>query len=638
VFRLFARRCLPKMMRSRGLLAGAALLAAMSLVLSQMSPVRAPGGRPAMAILAPGSNGSLQHHPWWDPRGWFAAGVPKPRVLTDYVAAVPRQARLPRQPAQLTAELAVTRLDAAPRHTTYYVPGLPDPLTASRRYTVKVTLTNTTASTWNASDWVLSYHWQLPGGTDVSGPANQEQTPLPADMAPGAVATIAAALKAPDNTGSGSTRTGYVLAWDLYNKTTGTWLSSSAAGAPGSKPITGGPGSKPTTGARGKPAAGGLGAQAASPARVAPLAQLASVEQPTSNQLGLEKFYQYTGVNTGSGSSVLNNLASGNAVWSYNAFSNPSRGFATFVRMTYNSLDTSDSSMGFGWSLETSTVTRLGTPLDFNLPFHPTEITLTDGDGTSHLFVLGQDGVWRSPPGIHLFLQRLAECDPFSKTDNSRAWVMTRPDRTQFFFDCEGYQTAVVDRNGNTASFTYSQRDSYDRRVKFLTSITDPSGRHSRHRAGRDCEPFGRDGTAPRRPGPGDPGAAGVSPVIVVVGQPEELDRQLRPIGIVEPQVVGLACDAIRVDLDLAGPVDVHGVCPGGLRMIGVRQMGMQDVGPLLYLFPEVRVLEDGVCGAVPQLHARAWPAIAGVRRPGQVPPLLRRLDDVAVGAGAVPQ
>src|ERR1039457_5144690 len=132
--------------------------------------------------------------------------------------------------------------------------------------------------------------------------------------------------------------------------------------------------------------------------------------------------------------------------------------------------------------------------------------------------------------------------------------------------------------------------------------------------------------------------AAGASPVTVVVGQPEELERQLRPIGIVEPQVVGLACDAIRVDLDLAGPVDVHGVCPGGLRMIGVRQMGMQDVGPLLYLFPEVRVAEDGVRGAVPQLHARAWPVIARVRRPGEVPPLLRRLDDVAVSAGGVPQ
>ena len=204
-----------------------------------------------------------------------------------------------------------------------------------------------------------------------------------------------------------------MLAWDLYNKTTGRWLSSGASAGPAGKRGSGGPGARPAT-----------------RARVAPLTQLATVEQPSSGQLGLEKFYQYTGVATGSGSAVLNNLVNGNAVWSYNAFSNPSRGFATFVRTTYNSQDTSDSSMGFGWSLETSTVQRLGTPLDFDLPFDPTEVTLTDGDGTSHEFILGQNGVWQSPPGIHLFLQQLAKCNPLSTTDNPRAWVMTRPDRT----------------------------------------------------------------------------------------------------------------------------------------------------------------------------------------------------------------
>src|SRR5262249_62126597 len=80
---------------------------------------------------------------------------------------------------------------------------------------------------------------------------------------------------------------------------------------------------------------------------VATLKQAASVEQPSSDQLGLEKFYQYTGVATGSGSSLLNNDDNGNVVWNYNAFSNPSRGFQTFVRISYNSMDTSSSAMGF---------------------------------------------------------------------------------------------------------------------------------------------------------------------------------------------------------------------------------------------------------------------------------------------------
>jgi RHS repeat-associated protein len=358
---------------------------------------------------------------------------------------------------KLRPELVVTYTEPTAQDT-YYAPSLPDPLTASGSYTVNVTLTNTTAATWAASDWVLSYHWLLPDGTDVSSPANQAQTALPADMAPTSVATIAATLNTPDTTGSGGTRTGYTLEWDLYNKTTGTWLSAGTSSLQSAK-----------TGNN----------SALAPDSVPALAQPASVDQPTSNKLGLEKFYQYTGVNTGSGSSVLNNLASGNAVWSYNAFSNPSRGFATFVRMDYNSLDTSDSSMGFGWSLEASTVMRLGTPLDFHPRPNPTTITLTDGDGTGHLFVLGSNGVWQSPPGVHLFLQQIGQCDPSGKTDNSRAWVMTRPDRTQFFFDCQGYQSAVVDGNGNEADFVYSQRNSNNKPVKFLAYITDPSGRQT---------------------------------------------------------------------------------------------------------------------------------------------------------------
>jgi len=345
---------------------------------------------------------------------------------------------------RLSPELVVTYLQNTAQDT-YYSPSLPDPLAASGSYTVNVTLTNTTAVTWSASDWVLSYHWLLPDGTDVSSAANQAQTALPASMAPGAVATVGATVKTPDNTGGGGTRTGYALSWDLYNKTTGTWLSAAAGSANG----------------------------------VPPLTQPASVVQPTSNQLGLERFYQYTGVNTGSGSAVLNNLASGNAVWSYNAFSNPSRGFATFVRLAYNSLDTSDSSMGFGWSLSASTLMRLGTPLDFQPRPSPTTMRLTDGDGTTHLFVLGAGGVWQSPPGVHLFVQQLADCSANGKDPASRAWVLTRPDRTQFFFDCQGYQTAVVDRNGNTATFTYSQRNSNNQPVKFLAYITDSAGRRT---------------------------------------------------------------------------------------------------------------------------------------------------------------
>ena len=93
-------------------------------------------------------------------------------------------------------------------------------------------------------------------------------------------------------------------------------------------------------------------AQVADPAFLLPLFQGPGVdryvEDPGSDQLGLEKFLSYTGEETGGGSQLLTNLYSGNAVWSYDAFSNPGRGLSTFGRFAYNSQDTSDTVLGFG--------------------------------------------------------------------------------------------------------------------------------------------------------------------------------------------------------------------------------------------------------------------------------------------------
>jgi hypothetical protein len=56
---------------------------------------------------------------------------------------------------------------------------------------------------------------------------NQLQTALPKDIVPGDTVTIPAQLKTPIQSDSGNKRTDYVLSWDLYNKTTGQWLSAS---------------------------------------------------------------------------------------------------------------------------------------------------------------------------------------------------------------------------------------------------------------------------------------------------------------------------------------------------------------------------------------------------------------------------
>ncbi|TDD27271.1 hypothetical protein E1287_34925 [Actinomadura sp. KC06] len=78
---------------------------------------------------------------------------------------------------------------------------------------------------------------------------------------------------------------------------------------------------------------------------------------------------------------------------------------------------------------------------------------------------------------MHYYLQRLAECKP--KDELSRAWVMTRPDRTQFFFDCTGYLSSIEDNNGNRMDFTYEVRKSQNKPTKFLRYITDPTGRQT---------------------------------------------------------------------------------------------------------------------------------------------------------------
>src|SRR5688500_4882346 len=137
-------------------------------------------------------------------------------------------------------------------------------------------------------------------------------------MSPGETLDVAARLNPPLPPGGVNRRNDYTLKWELRHRTSRQWLSETVP--------------------------------------IPPLPQHVAAEEPTSAQLGLEKFYSYTGKNTGAGGTLLNNLYAGNTVWSYNAFSNPSRGLSTFVRLAYNSRDTSDTVAGYGWSLQASSL------------------------------------------------------------------------------------------------------------------------------------------------------------------------------------------------------------------------------------------------------------------------------------------
>ncbi|MEV1154938.1 DNRLRE domain-containing protein [Micromonospora chokoriensis] len=341
----------------------------------------------------------------------------------------------------LRPTLEVTYLEQT-AESTYYAAATPKLTTPNTTYSVPVTLSNPTLAAWNPTDWELAYDWKRADGTTDGADTTYElKTPLPKIIPAGGTVDVTAQLKTPPSSTEGNKRTDYVLQWDLRNKLTTKKLSETV------------------------------------PA-ITPLPQNVAVEEPTSDQLGLEKFYSYAGKNTGAGGTLMNNLYAGNTVWSYDALSNPSRGLSTFVRMSYNSLDTSDTVAGYGWSLQASSLMRLGTPLDFHPNPNPTKITMTDGDGTSHWFTWDSaTSTWKSPKGVHLYLEKVTPSDCKPNTQEPRAWRLTKPDRTQFYYDCEGFLSSTVDKNGNTMTFTYEERKSNNKPTKFLRYITDAAGR-----------------------------------------------------------------------------------------------------------------------------------------------------------------
>ncbi|MFF2507816.1 DNRLRE domain-containing protein [Streptomyces sp. NPDC058067] len=416
------------------------------------TPWTAPGGDFGATVSDTVAQVSEVGRHWWDAtsltQGWVKTPTSNHGAmvkLKDETTTGPQERTLflasEGADQQLGPLLRVIYVDATTENT-YYAPQTPQRMTPNSTYTVETTLTNTTNSEWLAGERQLSYTWKLPDGTDVTNGGNQLSTAVP-NLKPGQSATIQAQVKTPINSDEGNKRTDYVLGWDIKKVSDGSWLSAGTGGIPSLK-------------------------------------QNVAVEDPTSNSLGLEKFYSYAGKNTGAGSTVMNNLSSGNNVWSYNAFNNPGRGLNTFVRLAYNSLDTSDTVLGGGWSGQASGPLRLGAQLDFHPNPNPTEIRLPDGDGTTHIFTKQGDGTWKAPAGVHYRVTPKAglDCTP-NKDPIPDAWTLTRSDGTRFLFGCDGYLTSTIDKNGNTQTYTYETHKAGGKPTKYLAYITDPAGRQS---------------------------------------------------------------------------------------------------------------------------------------------------------------
>ncbi|MEU4295011.1 DNRLRE domain-containing protein [Kribbella sp. NPDC026596] len=329
---------------------------------------------------------------------------------------------------------------------TYQADQIPERFVPGTTITTPVTVTNTTNQTW-PSGLQLSYRWTEPGSTtDITVSGDRNFVPLGKALAPGEAVRLNLPIRTPINADNGTKRLAYDIYLDLW--TGSDWFSKTVPPSSNTTPPS----------------------QGCVVVTTGYLCVDRYVEDPGSNQLGLEKFLSYTGEETGGGSQLLTNLYSGNAVWSYDALSNPSIGPSAFVRLAYNSMDGTDPGAGFGSSVQAATLTRLGSTLSVPSGNSVNNLmTFIDGDGTTHTYKLATQTpsllTYTRPPGVGLDLTRDLTAD------TAHQWVFTRPDGTRFYFNQDtGRQTSVVDRNGNTMAFVY---DTSGR----LTTVSDARNR-----------------------------------------------------------------------------------------------------------------------------------------------------------------
>jgi RHS repeat-associated protein len=314
-------------------------------------------------------------------------------------------------------------------------------------YPVNVSMKNTSGQTW--SGVTLRYRWYL-AGSSTSFADSADVTSL--SLAPGGSQTTQVNVTPPTLT-AGMDQARFTLRFDLVDSSGSTPAFLADRGNP-------------------------------------PLDNPVIVNKVLSVNLGLEHFWQFTSQPVGAGITQMTNIANGNSVLSLTPLSEPGRGVSTVVDLTYNSLEEhSDSPAGNNWSLSMSGLTRFGDPIDV----HPNNadsiagrsnkfINFVDGTGRLLTFtgVTGSDGVtfWEEPPGVHLYLRQVS-------TDTSlqgRFWAITRPDRVTFFYDSQGFPTAVSDKNGNTLTYTLTAVQPGDDPggPKFhVTQVTDAAGQGS---------------------------------------------------------------------------------------------------------------------------------------------------------------
>jgi RHS repeat-associated protein len=335
-------------------------------------------------------------------------------------------------------------LTSAPHDSTSGATGCP-----AGSYCPTVTVTNNSSVTWknnSGTDLRVWYRWYAPNGVVLyEGPASDN---FPQTVQPGAVSKPLQLVINPPALPPGAQLGQYRLRLDLYDVGTGRWFAQG-----GNQPTVDNP---------------------------------ILVARTLKDALGLERYWQYEGEPVGAGMSTLTNVANGNMLLRWTPLADPGRGLSTVLDLTYNALeDHSESPAGNNFSLAISGLTRFGMGLDI----HPNKadqisgnadkwVALVDGDGTPHRFTgtTQKDGStrWAEPAGVNLYLRSIAT------NPAERRWALTRPDKVTFFFDEQGFPTAVTDRNNNTLSFKLDPIDPADDPggpKQHVTAVTDAGGR-----------------------------------------------------------------------------------------------------------------------------------------------------------------
>ena len=329
-----------------------------------------------------------------------------------------------------TANTAGTKYQAS-----FAAPGLPSDLvydpaaTTQETHTVDVTVTNTSLLTWDGANTSLVADWYEVGGGYTSS-AVTGGVAFGADVLAGESRTVQLEI-APPKLPKGADRGLYDLRIDVEE-----YIPAASTVLPDQLVLYARKGNKPK-------------------------AQKSQVRTPAASELGLEKFFHYTGEDIGGGMQHLFNVFNGNSMLRLTPLSSSGVGLNSVLDLSYNSRERkSRSPVGSGFSATISGLVRLGEPLTI----HPKTsgkhyVAFTDGDGTTHTFKgVERNGklVWDEPAGVHLFLRR------FSSTDPDRAWAITRPDRVTFFFDTDGWPTSVRDNNGNQITFVDQKSENAD--------------------------------------------------------------------------------------------------------------------------------------------------------------------------------